>query len=142
MMQMSPWTMIFISIIAGFLSTMNIWVAKISDARLHLNDLFMILLMASWMFLFDSIYQGYASRIVIGIVAVICLLWFIRGQILIDDRQYLLGMIPHHSMAITMSQRILEKSSNPGVIKLATDIIKNQNNEINYINGLLRTNSP
>jgi hypothetical protein len=94
------------------------------------------------MFLFDSIYQGYASRIVIGIVAVICLLWFIRGQILIDDRQYLLGMIPHHSMAITMSQRILEKSSNPGVIKLATDIIKNQNNEINYINGLLRTNSP
>jgi hypothetical protein len=32
-------------IIAGSLSTMNVWVDKISDIRFSLNDLYMILLM-------------------------------------------------------------------------------------------------
>jgi hypothetical protein len=37
--------MFFIMIISGLLSTMNVWVDKISDIRLGLNDLYMILLM-------------------------------------------------------------------------------------------------
>ena len=37
--------MFFIMIIAGSLSTMNVWVDKISDIRFSLNDLYMILLM-------------------------------------------------------------------------------------------------
>ena len=37
--------MFFIMIVAGALSTMNVWVDKISDIRFSLNDLYMILLM-------------------------------------------------------------------------------------------------
>ena len=37
--------MLFIMIVAGALSTMNVWVYKISDIRFSLNDLYMILLM-------------------------------------------------------------------------------------------------
>ncbi len=37
--------MFFIMIIAGALSTMNVWVDKISDIRFSLNDLYMILLL-------------------------------------------------------------------------------------------------
>jgi uncharacterized protein (DUF305 family) len=29
---------------------------------------------------------------------------------MIDQKQYLLGMIPHHSMAVLMSERLLEKT--------------------------------
>ena len=35
--------MFFIMIVASALSTMNVWVDKISDIRFSLNDLYMIL---------------------------------------------------------------------------------------------------
>lgn len=38
--------MLMISIIAGLLSTMNIWAVNINHARLHLNDLYMVFLMS------------------------------------------------------------------------------------------------
>ena len=37
--------MFFIMIVAGALSTMNVWVNKISDIRFSLNDVYMILLL-------------------------------------------------------------------------------------------------
>ena len=37
--------MFFIMLVAGVLSTMNVWADKIDDIRLSLNDLYMILLM-------------------------------------------------------------------------------------------------
>jgi hypothetical protein len=37
--------MFFIMIVAGALSTMNVWVDKISDIRFSLNDVYMILLL-------------------------------------------------------------------------------------------------
>jgi hypothetical protein len=37
--------MFFIMIFAGVLSTMNVWVDKISDIRFSLNDVYMILLL-------------------------------------------------------------------------------------------------
>ena len=39
-------------------------------------------------------------------------------------------MIPHHSMAVTMSERIKEKSDDLNVINLANNIIRSQNEEI------------
>ena len=33
--------MIFISLIAGLLSTMNVWAAKFDHIRIHLNDIYM-----------------------------------------------------------------------------------------------------
>ena len=48
-------------------------------------------------------------------------------------------MIPHHSMAILMSNKLLQKMYNntinitPGIKKLANSIIINQENEINFM---------
>ena len=56
-MHMSILPMIIFSLLAGTLSTMNIWVAKSDDIRFHLNDVYMILLMTSWMVFFDSVYN-------------------------------------------------------------------------------------
>jgi hypothetical protein len=41
-----------------------------------------------------------------------CNIWCIRNQFLITERQYKLGMIPHHSMAVHMSKKLLEKENN------------------------------
>ena len=46
-------------------------------------------------------------------------------------------MIPHHSSAILMANKIKQKTSNKNIIKLADNIISSQTCEIKYMNDLL-----
>ena len=123
--------MILISIVAGILSTMNIWADKLRDIRLHLNDIFMISLMTGWMLLLS----GYKY---IGIITVVVSLFLIRSQLFVNDYQFLSGMIPHHSMAISMGKKIKQKTKNPEIITLANNIIDSQEKEIDLMNKLLK----
>ena len=126
--------------IAGLLSTMNIWVDKISDMRFHLNDVYMALLMCGWSLVLMGIYYINTSILIIGIIITTIIIYCIRKQIFIDDTQYLKGMIPHHSMAVLMSKQLLEKSNNnynntetklmSKINKLASHIINTQEDEI------------
>ena len=61
-----------------------------------------------------------------------------RKQIAIDDKQYLEGMIEHHSMALFMSEEILKKTDNYYVARLAKNIIQTQNDEIQLMNRILK----
>jgi uncharacterized protein (DUF305 family) len=61
-----------------------------------------------------------------------------RKQIAINDKQYLEGMIEHHSMGIFTSEEILKKTDNYDVAKLAKNIIQTQTDEIRFMSGLLR----
>ena len=50
--------MFVIMILSGLLSTMNVWVDKYDDIRFSMNDVYMIMLMTGWMFLFMGlVYQ-------------------------------------------------------------------------------------
>ena len=92
--------MFIIMIISGFLSTMNVWVDNIEDIRFSLNDLYMVLLMTGWMFFFTGIYYRETYALLFGLVLVVTNIWCIKTQFMINQHQYILGMIPHHSMAI------------------------------------------
>jgi len=134
---MNTTSMIIISIIAGLLSSMNIWATKWTHVRLHLNDLYMACLMASWMVFFDSIYNQHHSNItILSILSIVLFIYLIRNQVFISDIQFMKGMIPHHSMAILMSEKIKNKSKNDNIIKLTNNIIKSQNDEIQYMEKL------
>ena len=61
-----------------------------------------------------------------------------RKQVAIDDKMYVRGMIEHHSMALLTSKRILEKTDNYNVAKLARNIIQKQEDEIAVMLPLLR----
>lgn len=134
-MQIS--SMIIISILAGLLSGMNMWVVSKNHMRFHLNDTYMIILMTAWMVLFESLYHyNHEPTLVtplLAIVVIITVIYLIRKQRWINDQQFIAGMIPHHSMAILMAERIKEKSQNPRIIELANDIIKTQNQEIDLM---------
>jgi uncharacterized protein (DUF305 family) len=68
------------------------------------------------------------------------LFWYLyRYQIGVDERNYLNEMIEHHSMAILTSEKILEKSSNYKVRRLASQIINLQNQEINEMKTLVKS---
>jgi len=123
--------MFFIMILSGLLSTMNIWVDKYDDIRFSINDVYMILLMCGWMFLFMGIFYQDINILIIGLILVIINLWCIRNQVFISETQYKLGMIPHHSMAIHMSKKLLEKDKN--MKNFLENIINTQKNEIVFM---------
>ena len=126
--------MLVIMILAGGLSTMNVWVSDIKDVRFSLNDLYMILLMSGWMFLFTGMYYKQLETCVFGGILVLLMLTMIRKQMFITSGQYKLGMIPHHSMAVFMSKKYLENNSGDAALRaLALKIIASQQLEIKFL---------
>lgn len=115
--------MFIIMFFSGLLSTMNIWVDKYEDIRLSINDLYMTLLMSGWMFLFMGLFYQEKIILIIGVLLIVTNIWCIRTQFLVTEEQYKLAMIPHHSMAVHMSKKLLEKEN----------IINTQESEINFM---------
>ncbi len=120
--------MFFIMILSGLLSTMSIWADKLDDIRFSINDAYMSLLMTGWMFLFMGLVYKEKQIFIIGLLLIIVNIWAIRTQFLVTESQYKLGMIPHHSMAIHMSKKLLEKRNN--VAPMLKNIIATQEREI------------
>lgn len=130
--------MIISSLLAGFLSSMNVFTTKFDDMRLHVNDFYMITLMTSLMILFHFIMTGNKDNnisfwLIISILIFVC----IRTQFLVNDEQFLNGMIPHHSMALLMSKKIVLTTKNNRIKKLAQSIIDSQTQEIKEMNNIL-----
>jgi hypothetical protein len=71
------------------------------------------------------------------IAALILFIYLYRKQIAINDKQYLEGMIEHHSMALLTSDEILKKTDNYDIAKLAKNIIQTQTDEIRVMSELL-----
>ena len=123
--------MFFIMILSGFLSTMNVWVDKYDDIRISINDVFMTLLMTGWMFFFMGVYYRDTRVFFFGLALVLINVWCIRTQFLVSENQYKMGMIPHHSMAILMSKKMLEKENN--MKSFLENLIHTQEKEILFM---------
>jgi hypothetical protein len=123
--------MTLIMILSGLLSTMNMWVNKIDDIRFSINDAYMVLLMTGWMLLFMGLIYKNMNVFLLSGIWVMVILWCIRTQFLVTETQYKLGMIPHHSMAIHMSKKLLQKENN--LSNFANNIIETQENEISFL---------
>lgn len=123
--------MFFIMILSGLLSTMNVWADTWDDIRLSLNDVYMIGLMTGWMFFFMGIYYQQISTLIFGAVLVSLNFTGIRTQAFVTEKQFLLGMIPHHSMAVLMSKSLQQRPNT--VQPLLKNILKSQEAEIKFM---------
>jgi hypothetical protein len=123
-------------LLSGLLSTMNVWVDKIDDIRFSINDIYMTFLMTGWMFLFMGLYYNEMPILFFGLILVASNVWFIRTQFMVTTEQYMLGMIPHHSMAIHMSKK-LNKNQTPLPNNFALNIISAQEEVITYMKQFL-----
>lgn len=74
--------------------------------------------------------------ILFGLLAMFIYLY--RVQAAINDKQYLEGMIEHHSMALFTSEAILKKTDNYDVAKLAKNIIEKQTDELRTMKELIK----
>ena len=140
MHAMTTLTMILISIVSALLSGMWVWADKWTDVKLSINDFYMALLMTGWMFLLQGIVMKHSTYTIMGSVLVVASLFVIRFQILVSHDQYLQGMIPHHSMAVFLSRKQIEKSGNDEKILdgLPFSIIQSQRVEIGKMKQLLK----
>ena len=131
--------MFLFMLFAGLLSTMNMWANQWDDIRWSVNDLYMILVMTGWMFFFMGIHDRRASVVLVGLGMVLVGMIAIRTQFLVDTKQYIMGMIPHHSMAVQMSRRLQEKASqgsqdtDPAMTEFLQQLIQTQEEEIRWM---------
>ena len=103
--------MILSMVLAGLLSSMYVWADRLEHVFISLNDIYMIILMIGWKLLFMQFF-GLENYGTIGFILILVGIYCIRKQLFISKRQYAIGMIPHHSMAIYMSKKLLEKDGN------------------------------
>jgi hypothetical protein len=123
--------------LAGYASTMNMWIDKLDDFYFSLNDFYMVGLMTGWMFFFMGLFTLEFGKVLFGLVLGIIFFVLIRKQTFVNEIQYLRGMIPHHSMAIMMSKH-LEKKPN-SIQHLLDQIIQSQEKEIIIMKNYLES---
>ena len=70
--------------------------------------------------------------------AILLFVYLYRKQVGIDDKQYLLGMIEHHSMALLTTDQILKKTNSFDVSRLGKNIMQKQGDEIHQMREILR----
>ena len=100
-----------------------------------LMGLFMILLEIA---MHDHQYDVFSLKnyaFVGGLILMVIYLY--RTQKYVTDKQYLEEMIEHHSMALLTSNRILEKTNDYNVSKLAKNILQTQTDEIQRMKEML-----
>jgi hypothetical protein len=127
-------TMIVISLVSGLLSGMWVWSDKPSDIRLSLNDVYMVALMTSLMIFFMALLDRHYLWAIVAAAVSGLTLWAIRTQMFVTKSQYFKGMIPHHSMAVLTSKRLLDNPSlSHDERKFVVQIIMTQEREIAWM---------
>lgn len=136
--------MFIVMIVIGILfDPMNVLVYRLSDLQLSLTSFYGGLLMASNMIWAHEIIHYLSmnhfntTAFIIGISLSILATILLRQQFLISDRQWLKGMITHHSTALTLSNIIYEKTDNIKLKQLAKNIIDLQEKEIQLMKSML-----
>lgn len=109
-----------------------------SYGKIYISIIMALLMVLAEVYMHDSTYNVTSYRLY-GFFGLISLLfiYLYKNQVYIYDKQYLEGMIEHHSMALLTSNKILEKTNNYDVAKLAKNIIQTQKDEIDFMNNIL-----
>ena len=139
----SIWFMMVGSFITQYFVMSIIMTNSINNITFSLGKFYISVIMALLMGLLEVIMYDYQMSYTLSIPYYLSLLFSLfvflylyRNQIYIDDNEYLNEMIEHHSMALLTSDQILEKTQSERVKKLAENIAKTQQSEINYMKQL------
>ena len=137
--------MFIVMVIIGMLfNPMNILAYRFTDLYISQTLFYGGLLMASNMLwgheIVHYLHMGHFNILVffIGIILSISIsILLLRQQLLVDDKQWLRRMIPHHSTALTTTHKIYNRTNNPKIKKLAKEIIDTQEKEIQLMKSML-----
>ena len=109
----------------------------------NIGKAYMAVIMALFMVLLEVMMHDHQYHVLsLNLYAIIfaglaLFIYLYRKQVAINDKQYLEGMIEHHSMALLTSEEILKKTDNYNIAKLAKNIIQTQQDEIRVMRELI-----
>ena len=109
----------------------------------NIGKAYMAVIMALFMVLLEVMMHDHQYHVLslnlyaIIFAALALFIYLYRKQVAINDKQYLEGMIEHHSMALLTSEEILKKTDNYNIAKLAKNIIQTQKDEIKIMMDLV-----
>jgi len=137
-------TFIVMTIMGMLFNPMNILAYRFTDLYLSLTLFYGGLLMASNMIwgheIIHYLSMGHCNMLVfsVGIILSISIsILLLRQQLIVDDKQWLRRMIPHHSTALTTTHNIYNRTGNPQIKELAKKIIDTQEKEIQLMKSML-----
>jgi hypothetical protein len=137
--------MMVFSFIVGYFFSMTLLVNSPSNVTTNLNKIYMSFLMSTLMGAFDvammcndnscsnTSYIILISLIIISIMLVVS----IKQQYGIGQEQFILSMIEHHAMALTMAKKAKPKLTDKKVKAIADDILVSQCRQIDEMKRLL-----
>ena len=136
-------TVMFIgSFIIQYFLMPPIMVNSIKDITNNVGKFYTVIIMCLLMgtldvIMFDQRYGVISYHLYTLFLSFIALFTYLyRKQIAVNNKQYLEGMIEHHSMSIFTSEEILKKTNDYHIAKLAKNIIQTQNDEIKMMMDL------
>ncbi|MES2419259.1 MAG: DUF305 domain-containing protein [Bacteroidota bacterium] len=117
---------------------------SIKNVYPNINQFYMAALMSMPMLVIELALMGkmYPNKklnsflIFLGSIGVVAFFLLIQFQTAVSDKQFLKGMIPHHSAAILMSEQ--SKSTDTAIQKLQSEIISSQKKEIEIMKTKLK----
>lgn len=137
-------------IIALVLDPMNIMIYSFDDYSISKPLIFSSLYMASTMLwahqivhLLQKGLHHFNTKIFFsGLFLSLIFMYILRTQLFFTSTDWLKGMIPHHSVAITTTKKVLEKLSGDEhessyIYRLAKDIVYNQEREIIFMKNMI-----
>ena len=120
-----------------------IMIEQFSEFTNNIGKAYMSIIMGILMVLLevamhDHQYGVCSTNFYVALIGLLILfIYLYRKQVAIKDKQYLEGMIEHHSMALLTSKEILKKTDDYNIAKLAKNIISSQETEIKTMKSLL-----
>ena len=111
-----------------------------SLGKAYISVIMALLMVSTEVMMHDHQYSVLSTRTYVGIFGFTAIfIYLYMNQIGIGDKQYLEEMIEHHSMALLTSNRILEKTNNYNVAKIAKNILQKQQDEIIEMQSVLQS---
>jgi hypothetical protein len=105
--------------------------------KIYLASIMGILIVIVEVMIKDKQYNVLSINLYIILLALlIMLIYFYRIQAMIDNKQYIEGMIEKNSMDIFTSKEILKKTNDYETTKIAKNVIQNRTDEIRIMKNL------
>lgn len=137
-------TIMFIfSFLIQYFAMPPLMVSSLSDITNNIGKAYLAVIMGLSMVLIEigmhdtqyGIFSTTKYGLIIGLIVLFVYLY--RNQVAVKDKEYIKGMIEHHSMAVFMSEEILKKTDDYHIAKLAKNIIQSQKDELRIMKKLL-----
>lgn len=107
--------------------------------KVYLSVIFSLFLVILEVLMHDYQYSVFTTKwyAIFGSLLVL-FIYLYRKQVGVKDKQYIEGMLEHHSQSILTSQEILNKTNDYHTTKLAKNIIQTQKDQIRIMQELLQ----